>query len=138
MYRWSISPQFSPAHGCGSVSTRIYSAQLGQRARRTVKYACALCPSRAARLSSRRSLVSPGICAPSLRDLVSNVGLGISFVAVSIEASDARKMIEGASTVRSICSPVYWPFKLPPRGSDKLGNRTFRNLDKRETIFANP
>ena len=41
------SPQFSPAHGCGSASTRIYGVALGQRARRTVKYACTLCLSRA-------------------------------------------------------------------------------------------
>ena len=29
------SPQFSPAHGCGSTSPRIYGVALGQRARRT-------------------------------------------------------------------------------------------------------
>ncbi len=41
------SPQFSPAHGCGSASTRIYGVAIGQRARRTVQCACALCHSRA-------------------------------------------------------------------------------------------
>ena len=39
-------PQFSPAHGCGSASTRIYGVAVGQRARRTVQYAYALCLSR--------------------------------------------------------------------------------------------
>ena len=106
---WVI-PQFSPAHGCGCASTplrqgyvgqaRIYGARLGQRARRTVKYACALCHSRSARLpssraqaegSSRRSLVSSGIYAPSLRAPVRNVGLDFAIARKEpVKARSAR------------------------------------------------
>ena len=54
-----LSPQFSPEHGCGRAFTRIYGVALEQRARRTVKYVCALCLSRALylRASTRPRIV---------------------------------------------------------------------------------
>jgi len=63
---FNLNPQFSLAHGCGSASTRIYGARLGQRARRTV-----IVRLRALSLSR---LVFPGICPPSLCAPVRNAG----------------------------------------------------------------
>jgi hypothetical protein len=68
------NPRFSPVYGCERASKRNYGVALGKSVRRTVKYACALGSSRAARLSSLRSLVFPGICALSLRAPVRNAG----------------------------------------------------------------